>query len=202
MWEANFVPHFEGSEDKELCPDEFSVYAETLETHLRRLDAAREGSSFVKDSHLTVNLVDPALLASGKAWRYNRSVRLLMPCRALPFIRNVGWDPSLLQGKIAERQSLYTFKPRSDFCLYCDTYGPLIIAEIISEENESDRWRMLFEGIAVCRYQNMVRKDREAIVLCLYLNKEYMMERYLVYQAEGDTRDVSVLLSLLWCQPN
>ena len=61
---------------------------------------------------------------------------------------------------------------------------------------------MLLEGIAVCRYQNMVQKGREAIVLCLYLNKEYMMERYLVYQAEGDTRDVSVLLFMLWCQPD
>jgi hypothetical protein len=121
----------------------------------------------------------------------------------VPFIRNISWEPLLLQGTLADPDSLYTFKPRNDFCLFNPIYGPLIMGEIVSDEGGSDRWRMLFEGIAVCRYQNKIRRNREAIVLCLYLNNDYKMERYLVYQAaEGDTRDVSVLLSLLWCQPD
>ena len=73
------------------------------------------------------------------------------------------------------------------------------MGQIVSEDKESDRWRMLFEGVAVCRYQNRIRKDREAVILCLYLNKQYKMERYLVYQDVGEnTRDVSVLLSTLY----
>jgi hypothetical protein len=118
-------------------------------------------------------------------------------------IRDVGWDPLLLQGTHADRETLYTFKPRSGFCLFEPAYGPLILGEIISETKESDRWRMLFEGIAVCRYQNKIRKDRGAIILCLYLNRDYKMERYLVYQAaEGDQRDVSVPSPMLSCQPD
>jgi len=114
------------------------------------------------------------------------------------FVRNVEWDPLLLQGTLADPKSLYTFKPRSDFCFFYDVYGPLIIGEIISEKRESDRWRMLFEGAAICRYQNMALHSRDAIVLCLYLNKDYKMERYLVYQAPGtQERDVSPLLSVL-----
>jgi hypothetical protein len=180
-----------------LSLDEFEVYTGHLKTHLRRLEGIdlHKCSSFFKDSHLTVHLVDPALFAyKGDPWRYDKSVRLIMPFRALHFIRDVGWDPFLLQGTIADPESLYTFKPRSDFCLRYITYGPLIIAEVISDKSEFDRWRMLFEGAAVCRYQNVLRKSRETIVICLYLNKRYEMERYLVYQAaEVDTRDVSVL---------
>jgi hypothetical protein len=118
----------------------------------------------------------------------------------LPFIRDVAWTPHLLQGTLADRESLYIFRPRSDFSLSVPTYGPLIMGEIISEKDESDRWRMLFEGTAVCRYQNTIREDRQAIILCLFLNNDYQMERYLVYQAAE--RDVSVLLSTLSCLPD
>ena len=118
-----------------------------------------------------------------------------------PFIRNVSWgEPVLLSGAIADPSALYSFRPRSDFCLFKAIYGPLILGEVVSDPGGSDRWRMLFEGMAVCRYQNIVRGNRGAIVLCLYLNNDYQVERYLVYQAEGNSRDVSVLLSLLWSQ--
>jgi hypothetical protein len=110
----------------------------------------------------------------------------------VPFIRNVSWDLLLLQGTFADPDSLYTFQPRSNFCLFYPIYGPLILGEVISDDGESDRWRMLFEAVAVCRYQNKnCRTNPEALVLCLYLNGDYKMEHYLVYQAEGDTQDVS-----------
>ena len=121
----------------------------------------------------------------------------------VPFIRNVSWgEPVLLPGAIAAPLALYTFQPRSNFCLFKSNYGPLILGEIVSDQHGSDRWKMLFEGMAVCRYQNMLRKDRGAIVLCFYLNNDYEMERYLVYQTEGAPRDVGVLLFMLWCQPD
>jgi hypothetical protein len=114
----------------------------------------------------------------------------------VPFIRNVSWGaPLLLQGTQAEPRALYTFNPRSDFSLFKPIYGPLIMGEVVSDErNQSDRWKMLLEGIAVCRYQNMIRGDREAIVLCLYLNREYKMERYLIYQTTENIRDVSAFI--------
>lgn len=115
------------------------------------------------------------------------------------FIRNVGWEPTILQGTTKDRGSLYRFAPRSDFSLVKTTYGPLIMGEIVSEDAQSDRWRMLFEGAAVCRYQNKIREKRGAIILCLYLNKSYKMERYLVYQAENG-RDVRVPSPVLSCQ--
>ena len=101
--------------------------------------------------------------------------------------------PPLLQGALTDHSHLYKFSPRNDFSLSKENYGPLIMCEIVSDViTESDRWRMLFEGIAVCRYQNMIREDRKAVVLCFYLNKDYKMERYLVYQdADTNTRDVS-----------
>jgi hypothetical protein len=122
----------------------------------------------------------------------------------VPFVRNVGWDPLLLQGTLTDHEHLYNFKPRSDFSLVEATYGPLILGETVSDTGaELNRWRMLFQGIAVCRYQNMIREDRKAVTLCLYLNNAYEMERYLVYQdADTNSRDVGVLLSTLSCQPD
>jgi hypothetical protein len=208
--QTTFEDHFKapGDGEPEMSSFELDTYTMCLSLHHRCVEKIRKRSSAFKDSHMTVYLVDPALTDDDEPWLYNKSVRLIMVDVAhVPFIRNVAWVPLLLQGTFADvgnDEHLCTFRPHSDFSFAKATYGPLILGEIVLDKDaELDRWRMLFEGIAVCRYQNIIRGDREAIILCLYLNKDYKMERYLVYQdADTKTRDVSVLLSTLSCQPD
>jgi hypothetical protein len=202
------MAHFDASGERAMSSIEFEAYTAGLWIHHHDAGEIRGCSSAFKDTHVTAHLVDAALIHrhdDEKSWRYDKSVGLIVLCNVtyVPFIRNVSWQPLLLQGTLTDPDSLYTLQPRNDFCLFDPVYGPLIMGEIVSDVGGSDRWRMLFEGIAVCRFQNRNQTGRKAIVLCFYLNKDYEMERYLVYQAaEVNERDVSVLLSLLWCQPD
>lgn len=109
----------------------------------------------------------------------------------------VGWNFSIL---VAEGQgdggSYRKYSPNSDFMLLPSPkisannqkngFCPILLGEVVSSPNESDRWRMLLQ-LAICaRVNRLVTKDNRSplVVQAVYLTKQYWAERYLAY-ADG-----------------
>ncbi|PCH37321.1 kinase-like protein [Wolfiporia cocos MD-104 SS10] len=141
-------------------------------------------SSFYKDQHFTGYLVD-RILANVDGVLYNKSVEAM---------------PSMLVSDRSPKNS-YTYKPKSDFMLSTasalsdKSALPLILGECVSDpENETDRARMLLQAAVYVRVGNHFRGDKAFVQLCIYLNKNLGVERYLVYQDDRSNNDAVTIL--------
>lgn len=65
----------------------------------------------------------------------------------------------------------------------------LIIAEVVSEHDESDRYRMLFQVIvAACVAKYFPKSSSGTFVLmAIYITKRFIEQRYMVPQADSST---------------
>jgi len=59
-------------------------------------------------------------------------------------------------------------------------FCPILLGEVISNKNESDRWRMLLQ-LAICARVNGVVTQSPLVVQAVYLTKDFVVERYLAY---------------------
>ena len=78
-----------------------------------------------------------------------------------------------------------SYSPHSDFLLNTP-YVPIIINETVSPLDESDRCRMLLQAMVYVRVGNHLRTSCNLVIPCFYLNTNFEVERYLVYQASTD----------------
>ena len=70
---------------------------------------------------------------------------------------------------------------------------PLIISEGISDEKNSDRYRMLLQAIALVRIGNyLLKEDRSSdfFVIAIYVTSAFVAERYFLYQPDKSERKV------------
>lgn len=105
----------------------------------------------------------------------------------------VGWEFSIL---LTADRSYRKYSPNPDFMLLPSRkvsanerwgFCPILLGEVVSCVNESDRWRMLLQ-LAVCaRVNGLVTKanDSPLVIQAVYFSKQYHAERYLAY---ADTR--------------
>jgi len=59
-------------------------------------------------------------------------------------------------------------------------FSPILLGEVISIKNESDRWRMLLQ-LAICARVNAFITSSPLVVQAVYLSGTYRAERYLAY---------------------
>ena len=59
-------------------------------------------------------------------------------------------------------------------------FCPILLGEVISNKNKSDRWRMLLQ-LAVCARVNSVVTQSPLAVQAIYLTEDFIVERYLAY---------------------
>jgi len=59
-------------------------------------------------------------------------------------------------------------------------FCPILLEEVISNNNESDRWRMLLQ-LAICARVNSVITQSPLVVQAIYLTNKFVVERYLAY---------------------
>ena len=91
-----------------------------------------------------------------------------------------------------------SYSPNSDFVLKTP-YVPIIINETVSPTDESDRCRMLLQAMVYVRVGNHLRTNRNLVIICFYLNTNFEVERYLVYQSSTDnTNRVCALTAIRW----
>lgn len=91
--------------------------------------------------------------------------------------------------------SLRKFTPRSDCMVVSSLCGiPFVICEVISDERERDRSRMLVQAIALARAGQFLLKSTldNFFVVALYVDANMVVSRYIVMQTEGDSDDKPV----------
>ena len=128
--------------------------------------------------------------------------------------RGKQWPFSIFVAALGSLRRKYT--PKSDFSflmrhcgkgktaptklvwvLTCDhmlvVVVPLIISEVVSDEKNSDRWRMLLQAIALVRMGNyLLKEDRSGdfFVIAIYVTNAFVAERYFLYQPDKLKRKV------------
>lgn len=60
--------------------------------------------------------------------------------------------------------------------------APLMIGEVVSNDDETDRWRMLLQAIALLRCGLELIPNGPFFVVAIYITKKYMAIRYVVYK--------------------
>ena len=102
----------------------------------------------------------------------------------------MNWKFPLFIRRRDNTNALCRFYPRSDFGVAHPEYlCPLVVSETFSEENESDRWRMLIEAIAAARAGHFLMKsdaEERFFVVAIYLRRSLEAERYIVMQTSAD----------------
>ena len=99
--------------------------------------------------------------------------------------RELGWRYSILMDSQVHLDVLCKYTPHSDLSLVSKTYlCHFIIGEVISQKDESDRYRMLLQALVAARVGRYLMKSDKTpfILMALYLKKDLTVERYLLSQ--------------------
>ena len=94
----------------------------------------------------------------------------------------------------------HTYHPKSDFSYITFTPDnsnavPGMIGEVISQTNESDRYRMLCQGLAAVRVADQLMKPTidpttTFVIMAVYVTNQFIAERYLLYLKQRGDRHV------------
>jgi hypothetical protein len=87
--------------------------------------------------------------------------------------------------------------PRNDFCVWFKKRGqaalPLVIGEVVSFQDEKDRYRMLVQAIALARLISELRTSESTeppFIVAIYLTKDLTAERYIVMKSRAKSDEV------------
>jgi hypothetical protein len=106
--------------------------------------------------------------------------------------------PRALVGEVDGREvDRYSYRPQSDYMFTLNSY-PLIIIEICSREDEADHFRMLLQGAILVRAMNLMKCTGSLVTMAIYITKDFVADRYLVYQPDREEPDVRT--TILQCQ--
>ena len=87
------------------------------------------------------------------------------------------------------RGSLISYRPRNDF-LFSLNKCPLLLIEISSEKDESDRYRLLVQAGTLVRVMNSIQNENWFVCVAVYITRTFDAERFLVYQPDQNTSRV------------
>jgi hypothetical protein len=110
--------------------------------------------------------------------RFTSRFRYLIQCYSRTQI------PFHLVVEVDNDKSMYT--PKSDFHM-CINNFPHLLLEVVSQPNESDRFRMLLQASCMSRIGNWLRAStsRKPIVnMAIYIDKRFEATQYLLYQPD------------------
>ena len=99
--------------------------------------------------------------------------------------RELGWRYSILMDSQVHPDVLCKYTPHSNLSLVSKTYlCHFIIGEVVSQKDESDRYRMLLQALVAAHVGRfLVKSDKTPFILmALYLKKDLTVEQYLVSQ--------------------
>ncbi|KAG1784539.1 uncharacterized protein HD556DRAFT_1427453 [Suillus plorans] len=135
-----------------------------------------DSSSSQKASNFTVHFISPPFFSHrSEHFKYKEQ----MPWE-FPIFLNTRDNPNVW----------CKFCPTSD-CMVSSTsfLCPFMICEVVSQKNESDRLRMLIQGIALARVGQCFMPDGEKFFLvAIYLRANLTAERYIITQPGADRR--------------
>ncbi|KAG1728288.1 uncharacterized protein EDB91DRAFT_1228495 [Suillus paluster] len=140
-----------------------------------------DGSSALKASNFIVYFISPPFFA-------RRSPHF-------EFSQEKPWGFPIFLGTPDLPDARCKFRPRSDFMVSLPKFlCPFLISEVVSQEKEEDRYRMLLQAIAVARAgQYLIREGAPVhfFVVAIYLRADLTVERYVVANI-GPQRQISI----------
>jgi hypothetical protein len=105
--------------------------------------------------------------------------------------RELKWKFSLYMKDRQMTDASCSYKPSSDLSMISKRHRcPYMIAEVVSNKDTSDRYRMLLQATAAARVGRYLMKSsaRPFVLMGIYLTKDLVAERYLVCQAGKDNK--------------
>ena len=81
----------------------------------------------------------------------------------------------------------YSYQPKSNFSFVTidddgDMSMPVLVGEVTSDVNQSDRWQMLCQAIALVRLGQYLVQDKSCFtVMAVYVDDDFHVDRYLLY---------------------
>ncbi len=96
----------------------------------------------------------------------------------------------------------FMYSPRSDFHM-CIKDFPHILLEVKSEQNQSDRYRMVLQASCICRIGNWLRAPtygKQIVIMAVYVDEDFNAFQYLLYQPDVVSKKVAFnwLTRSLW----
>jgi len=170
-----FVPTSGLADPTVRNPREFVVFYTVLRCYLE--DASRiasDSSSSLKASAFQAHFIQPPFFACPP------------PDSKFSYHEQMPWRFPLFVSSTEAVDSWRKFTPNSDFSVVSKMLlCPFIIAEIVSDPREKDRYRMLLEGIAAARAgQHLSKSDApKFFVIAIYLTANLHAERYILMEA-------------------
>ncbi|KAG2336916.1 hypothetical protein BDR05DRAFT_79476 [Suillus weaverae] len=135
-----------------------------------------DSSSSQKASNFTVHFISPPFFS-------HRSEHF-------KYREQTPWEFPIFLNTLDNRNAWCKFCPISD-CMVLSTsfLCPFMICEVVSQKNESDRFRMLVQGIALARVgQHFMPGGEKFFVVAIYLRANLTAERYIVTQPGADRK--------------
>ena len=104
---------------------------------------------------------------------------------------NIPWNFHLI-AEVLEEKSRYT--PTNDASL-CISQFPHLVLEVQSQENESDRYRMLLQAGCLARLGHALSKSptQPCIISAIYITYDFEAEWYLVYTSQVEETTVGLI---------
>lgn len=109
----------------------------------------------------------------------------------LTISREAHWSFALVGQVGGSDGSHYSYRPKNDYMFLLNGY-PLIIIEICSKDNESDRFRMLLQGSLLVRVMNSIKSTGTFVAMAIYIKNDFVAKRYLIYQLDRKKPDVRI----------
>jgi hypothetical protein len=86
----------------------------------------------------------------------------------------------------------FSCTPRSDFHIRINNF-PHLLLEVVSQTNESDRFRMLLQASCMARIGNSLRaptSGKPIVIMAIYIDKHFEATQYLLYQPDVGSTEV------------
>ncbi|KAG1794435.1 uncharacterized protein HD556DRAFT_1370351 [Suillus plorans] len=135
-----------------------------------------DSSSSQKASNFTVHFISPPFFS-------HRSGHF-------KYKEQTPWEFPIFLNTRDNRNAWCKFSPASD-CMVSSTsfLCPFMICQVVSQRSESDRFRMLVQGIALARVgQCFMPSGEKFFVVAIYLRENLTAERYIVTQPGADRK--------------
>ncbi|KAN0081514.1 hypothetical protein V8E55_009138 [Tylopilus felleus] len=147
-----------------------------------KMIATDDVSSALKASNFTVHFIQPPFFS-----------KIQDDSRSFEYQQEKSWQFPIFVDTTAAPKAFRKFTPRSDWMVISRKHRiPFVISEVISNRNETDRYRMLIQATALARAGHSLLKSSTGtfFIVAIYLDAKMVASRYIVMQHPSDQKGI------------
>ncbi|KAN0081479.1 hypothetical protein V8E55_009103 [Tylopilus felleus] len=144
--------------------------------------ATDDVSSALKASNFTVHFIQPPFFS-----------KIHDDSRSFEYQQEKSWQFPMFVDTTEAPKAFRKFTPRSDWMVISRKHRiPFVISEVISNRNETDRYRMLIQATALARVGHSLLKSSTGtfFIVAIYLDAKMVASRYIVMQHPPDKKGI------------